>query len=613
MRIPILRSIALVVLSAATLAAQPFATGFKAPTEIAFTRHGHLLVVEAGNGPNTGRLSIVDRISTQRRTLIDGLPSGIHGVTPPSPSGPSGVVLHGGVLYLTIGTGDSVQPGPLPGTEAPNPTPSSPLLSSLLAMRTSRPLELTAGDFLLEPSHHGRLDAGEILTLSNGAGEEMEIRLVADFPNFTPEPRPDFAQNVRLSNPFGVAALGQTLFVVDASQNLISRVDAVSGAYTTLTTFAKLQNPTPVGPPVIDAVPDSIRVRGNALLVTLLSGFPFPAGVAEVRTVDITTGVNERLVGGLTSAIDVVSLGQSPTSPLLVAEFSVAQMQGQPGRVRLVGPGRTPVTIAEGLITPTGIAVDEQSGEIFVSHIGPGIVTRIQAASLIPLGTPRAILPAVASTAGGFGSRFRTSLQISNPYSFAISGKVVFHPAGIEGQSTDPSVSYELDPFETRVWNDVVAATGASGLGSADVITTAGDAPALLAQVFDDASASSPSLWMPAVSPASALVGGSRGLLITPSDPDADRFNVGIRSLESGVVLEITVYDHSGAMVRSSSLSHPPNYFVQMPFEALTGGPAPPDGAVVFSVVSGSAIVYGSAASNDGTGITMQVATPAMD
>ncbi|MGK2855818.1 MAG: ScyD/ScyE family protein [Thermoanaerobaculia bacterium] len=609
----ILTGIALLVLSAVTLSAQPFATGFKAPTEIAFTRHGHLLVVEAGNGPNTGRLSLVDRISAQRRTLIDGLPSGIHQATPPSPSGPSGAVLHGGVVYVTIGTGDGVQPGPLPGTEAPNPSPSSPILSSLLAIRTSRPLELTAGDFLLEPSDHARLDGGETVTLSNGAGEELEIRLVADFPNFTLEPRPDFPENVRLSNPFGVVALGQTLFVVDASQNLISRVDAVSGAYTTLTTFAKLQNPTPVGPPVIDAVPDSIRLRGNELLVTLLSGFPFPAGVAEVRTVDIGTGVNERLVGGLTSAIDVVSLGVSPTSPLVVAEFSVAQLQGQPGRLQLVGPGRTPVTIAEGLITPTGIAVDQQTGEIFVSSIGPGIITRIQAGSQIPLGAPRAILPAVASTSGGFGSRFRTSLQISNPYSFAISGSVVFHPAGVQAQANDPFVTYSLDPFETTVWSDLVAATGASGLGTADVITTAGEAPALLAQVFDDASASSPSLWMPAVSPAAALVAGSRGVLITPSDPGEDRFNVGIRSLESGVVLEVAVYDTGGAMLRSREISYPPNYFVQTAFEALTDGRAPADGAVVFSVVSGSAIVYGSAASHDGTGMTIQVATPAMD
>src|SRR5688572_33111030 len=52
-------------------------------------------------------------------------------------------------------------------------------------------------------------------------------------------------------------------------------------------------NPLPFGPPFIDAVPDSISLRGNELLVTTLTGFPFPPGRAEVRKVNITTGANE--------------------------------------------------------------------------------------------------------------------------------------------------------------------------------------------------------------------------------------------------------------------------------------------------------------------------------
>lgn len=605
----------LLLLTASALFAQtaPFATGFRSPMELALTRNGQLVVIEAGSGPNTGRISLVDRVTAQRRTLIDALPSGIHKVTPPAPSGPTSVAIQGGTMYVLIGNGDSVNPGPLPATEVPNPTPSSPILSSLLALRPSEPLELMTGGFVLDPSHHARLKSGETLTLTNGAGEELEIRLVVDFPNYTEEPRPDFPQNVRLLNPFGIAALGQTLFVVDAGQNLIRRVDANTGAYTTLTTFAKLQNPTPVGPPMIDAVPDSIRVRGDKLLVTLLTGFPFPAGLAEVRIVDIATGTNETLIGGLTSAIDVIPLGSSPTSAMVVAEFSTAQTQGQPGRVRLVAPGASPVTLAEGLITPTGLAVDTQSGEIFVSNLGPSIITRIDAATRIPLSLPDAIIPAVASTAGAFGSQFRTSLQISNPYSFSIHGRIVFHPAGTQGSAADPSLSYSLLPHETKSWDDVVTSAGGTGLGSADVITTAGDAPSMVVQVFDDASASSASVLMPTVSPSAALVAGSRGSLITPSDPHQSRFNVGIRALESGVTLTITVYDPAGTALRSVSRSYPPNYFVQVPLAILTEGPLAANQSIVFEVESGSAIVYGSAADNSGRGMTVQVATPASD
>jgi glucose/arabinose dehydrogenase len=53
-----------------------FASGLKAPVKSILTPKGNLLVAEAGNGPNTGRISIIDG-NGNRRTLIDGLPSGL--------------------------------------------------------------------------------------------------------------------------------------------------------------------------------------------------------------------------------------------------------------------------------------------------------------------------------------------------------------------------------------------------------------------------------------------------------------------------------------------------------------------------------------------------------
>ena len=50
-------------------------TGLNAPSKIIFTTSGNLLVAEQGNGVNTGRISIVDKDSGIRRTLIAGLPS----------------------------------------------------------------------------------------------------------------------------------------------------------------------------------------------------------------------------------------------------------------------------------------------------------------------------------------------------------------------------------------------------------------------------------------------------------------------------------------------------------------------------------------------------------
>lgn len=229
----------------------PFAAGLQAPTRVVFTPQGNVVVTEAGTAAeNSGRVSIIDRTSGARRTLIDGLPSGLSGSgDEAAPSGPSGVAIQGTTLYVVIGAGDGVLPGPAPGTEIANDSPASPILSSLLSLQMAAPLDLNSGGFTLLPTDHARLKNGETLTLHNATSGAMTVKLVADFPNHTPSPRPDFPANVRAGNPFGVAVLGQTAFVVDASQNLIRRVDTASGAFETLTTFAAVQNPLPFGPP----------------------------------------------------------------------------------------------------------------------------------------------------------------------------------------------------------------------------------------------------------------------------------------------------------------------------------------------------------------------------
>ena len=129
-----------------------FASGLKAPTKAVLTGRGNLLVAEAGDGPNTGRLSLIDRQTGTRRTILDGLPSGLNTAQGGSdPSGPSGLALAGGTLYITIGLGGAVLAGPAPGTEQANPSPSSPLLSSVLSIRASPNVETGTVSFTLTP------------------------------------------------------------------------------------------------------------------------------------------------------------------------------------------------------------------------------------------------------------------------------------------------------------------------------------------------------------------------------------------------------------------------------------------------------------------------------
>ena len=141
---------ALVFLAFTTLPAYPqgppFAAGLQTPTRIVFTPQGNILVAEAGTtAENSGRVSIIDRTSGTRRTLIQGLPSGISGSgAEAAPSGPSALAVQGTTLYVLIGAGDGVLPGPNPGTEQPNDSPASPILSSLLKLQLTTPLDLAA-------------------------------------------------------------------------------------------------------------------------------------------------------------------------------------------------------------------------------------------------------------------------------------------------------------------------------------------------------------------------------------------------------------------------------------------------------------------------------------
>lgn len=380
-----------------------FAGGLKGPTKVVITNKGNLLVAESGDGPNAGRLSVIDRQTRARRTILDGLPAG------PSPegevSGPSGLAVQGRTVYVAIGAGDGVLTGPAPGSEKANPNPSSPLLSSLLAVHVPANVEEMTSGFTLTAADHAALKGGARLTLSNGKGDKLTVELVADFPDYTSEPRPDFADNVRASNPFGVAVNGNLIYVVDASQNLVRVVGADSGAYTTLATFAPYDNPLPFGPPKIDAVPNSVRLFGDRLLVTTLTGFPFPAGVAQVRQLTLIDGQQTALINGLTAAIDVLPVRVPPPDeqgpPLaskkgaeevkavpgvgqahfFVLSISDDLAQGAPGRLLMYdSAAATPVTLAAPLVGPTCVARDPKGGDLFITSIFTGLVYRVAVA-----------------------------------------------------------------------------------------------------------------------------------------------------------------------------------------------------------------------------------------
>jgi len=354
------------------------AAGLKAPVKSVLSPGGSLIVAEAGDGPNTGRISIIDQ-SGNRRTLIDGLPSGI---SPEGISGPSGIDLKGRTLYITIGEGDSVIAGPIPGTQLPNPAPSSSLFASVLSIRLSSDVEAVTESFAITGALQTELKTGARKTLTAASGQSLTVEVVADLRNFTFEFRPDFPGNVKASNPFGVAVNGKTLFVSDAGQNLIREVDIRTGDSRVLARFAPLRNPLPFGPPVAEAVPDNVRLFGKQLLVPLLTGFPFAPGIAEIRKINRVNNSQSTFIGGLTSAIDVLPVKTAGNQDQFFTLEFTANLLGDPlppGRLKLfASPTAQPVILADCLISPSSMSFNAQTRTMFITETFTGRVVSVQ-------------------------------------------------------------------------------------------------------------------------------------------------------------------------------------------------------------------------------------------
>jgi hypothetical protein len=233
---------------------QPFVGGLRAPIKLFALPQGELLVAEAGNGPNSGRVSFVDR-DGRRQTIIDGLPSGLGGPGNAEPSGPSALLQVGRRLYVVIGAGDIA----IESTVAiPNPTPASPLFSSVLLLEFPDGAGDFGFDFVLPASAHGPIAAGQGIYLRNARGESVRVSRLADFPDYVGEPTAAEPRNVRISNPFGIVGSDARIAVVDASMNRVWTVDVTPtlGVPVALANFAPVTNTvTGAGGPVAEAVP----------------------------------------------------------------------------------------------------------------------------------------------------------------------------------------------------------------------------------------------------------------------------------------------------------------------------------------------------------------------
>lgn len=348
--------------------AQVLATGLQAPNKLLLTPRGNFLVSETSMAINAGRVSFVTR-GGNRRSLIEGLPSGIE-VTLAGGSGPSAIALNGRTLYVALGAGDSERRGTAPGTSVPNPAgASSPLFATILEFRLSTDVDSVNGTFKLTPAQQNLLADGATLDLDDGSGASAQASLLARFPITEPDRNAIY----RFSNIWGIVVVedGKALYINDASQNCVARVDTATGRWQRVGRFGPVENPTPVGPPFLDSVPTSIRAYGDELLVSHLTGFPFVPGNARIVTLNPRTGAVAPFINGLTSVTDVLWRERpNGAAQFFVLEFSANQSAtpAPPGRL-LRFDTREPVVAAAGLITPVNMVLDPATQELFILEL----------------------------------------------------------------------------------------------------------------------------------------------------------------------------------------------------------------------------------------------------
>lgn len=225
------------------------------------------------------------------------------------------------------------------------------------------------------------------------------------------------------------------------------------------------------------------------------------------------------------------------------------------------------------------------------------------------------VIPGVGSGPGSNGSHFKTSLQmIATPIGGDVTGKLVFHPAGIGGSAADPSTAFTIPQGHALAFDDVVTAMGQTGFGTIDLVVSAGSSvPITIARVFNQADGGGTSgLGEELVNTSGEAASGGlaiqvipagfTGFMSGPPNTENTRFNVGVRTLDSGASVEYVLKDSAGNTLANAHQLLPPNYFNQVDATILFGLSASSIDAndyVEVTVSTGSAIVFGS--STDGT------------
>ena len=213
---------------------------------------------------------------------------------------------------------------------------------------------------------------------------------------------------------------------------------------------------------------------------------------------------------------------------------------------------------------------------------------------------PDAVVVVVGSTAGQSGANFKTELQLTNATDSPMEGWLVLQPAVIARR-------YDLAPRATLSFPDIVADLGATGLASLDILSDRGAVPTIVARAYDDQPTGTTGATIRALRAAEIMGRNDVSALIVPRDLTRYRFNIGVRTLELGATIELTVRDATGNERHYRDLDLPANHFSQEPGDVFVGTALRANESIAVRVISGRAILYATTVDNRTNDSSLQV------
>lgn len=301
--------------------------------------------------------------------------------------------------------------------------------------------------------------------------------------------------------------------------------------------------------------------------------------------------VAERGPFDMVNGFNTVTL--TPSVQMLAGDYlAVVQTRGEPCGGMAVGPAQEDSMLFQ-------FQSDLTTGTFASGDLRRGL--EFGARASVAVSVLSNVITVAGSARGGFGSNFKTSTQLVNITSFPIKGNLVFHPAGRSAAADDPSLSYNLNGFDTVYYDDVIAQMGQSGVGSLDVLSTTSAAPVISVRVYNDGGTAGTSGFTEDVLPPEAALQREEFVMLAiPSDPANFRMNVGVRSLSAGATLVVSVNDQHGFAVGSPvTKTYGADFFEQTTAQVFFNNtPLPAGGYMRVFLTAGNAFVYGSTTDN---------------